>query len=170
MDVLSMPLFFLASSSLKLTFIANESRFGDFLCFFTAFFPSDFLQINLSKMVHEGLSDPIVTRIVEEDHVKWYKKANLRRMYVCLFLCCMGVEMTSGFDSTLIGTLQFSPPWNACMLLPHLPLHPSLTLCRLQRWYQGQQRGTHAVSRTPGFRLVMLPTRFYHRCANRSMV
>ncbi|CZR68698.1 related to hexose transporter protein [Phialocephala subalpina] len=64
-------------------------------------------------MVHEGLSDPIVTRIVEEDHVKWYKKPNLRRMYVCLFLCCMGVEMTSGFDSTLIGTLQFSPPWNA---------------------------------------------------------
>jgi len=34
-------------------------------------------------------------------------------MYVYLFLCCMGVEMTSGFDSTLIGTLQFSPPWNA---------------------------------------------------------
>ncbi|KAF8859180.1 hypothetical protein BDZ45DRAFT_725466 [Acephala macrosclerotiorum] len=33
-------------------------------------------------------------------------------MYVCPFLCCMGVDMTSGFDTTLIGTLQFSPPWN----------------------------------------------------------
>ncbi|KAE8442415.1 hypothetical protein EG329_003373 [Mollisiaceae sp. DMI_Dod_QoI] len=63
--------------------------------------------------VTEGLSDPILTRIVAEDRVKWYKKPNLRRMYVVLFLCCMGVEMTSGFDSTLIGTLQFSPPWNS---------------------------------------------------------
>ncbi|KUJ07863.1 hexose transporter-like protein [Mollisia scopiformis] len=60
-----------------------------------------------------GLSDPILTRIVEEDKVKWFRKPNLRLMYVCLFLCCMGVEMTSGFDSTLIGTLQFSPPWEA---------------------------------------------------------
>lgn len=61
-----------------------------------------------------GLSDPILTHIVEEDKVKWFRKPNLRLMYVCLFLCCMGVEMTSGFDSTLIGTLQFSDPWNAC--------------------------------------------------------
>lgn len=33
-------------------------------------------------------------------------------MYLWLFLCCMGVEMTSGFDSQLIGTLQFSQPFN----------------------------------------------------------
>ncbi|KAK2808734.1 hypothetical protein FQN50_004406 [Emmonsiellopsis sp. PD_5] len=59
-----------------------------------------------------GVSDPIVTRLAEEDTVKWYKKPNLRLMYICMFCCCMGVEMTSGFDSTLIGTLQFSPPWN----------------------------------------------------------
>ncbi|KAK2768149.1 hypothetical protein FQN54_000001 [Arachnomyces sp. PD_36] len=63
-------------------------------------------------MVATGVSDPVVTRIASEDKVKWYKKPNLRRMYVVLFLCCMGVEMTSGFDSTLIGTLQFSGPWN----------------------------------------------------------
>ncbi|CAG8952453.1 hypothetical protein HYFRA_00001200 [Hymenoscyphus fraxineus] len=63
-------------------------------------------------MVGAGLTDPILTRLAAEDHVKWYKKPNLRLMYFYLFLCCMGVEMTSGFDSTLIGTLQFSPPWN----------------------------------------------------------
>merc|ERR1712032_423499 len=33
-------------------------------------------------------------------------------MYFFLFLCCMGVEMTSGFDSQLINTLQFSGPFN----------------------------------------------------------
>ena len=67
-------------------------------------------------MVAVGLSDPVLTRMVAEDKVKWFKKPNLRLMYIWLFLCCMGVEMTSGFDSTLIGTLQFSPPWNACMI------------------------------------------------------
>jgi hypothetical protein len=64
--------------------------------------------------VTPGLSDPILTRLVAEDKVPWYKKKNLRLMYLCLFFGCMGVEMTSGFDSTLIGTLQFSPPWNKC--------------------------------------------------------
>ncbi|KAM5352810.1 hypothetical protein ACJ41O_005532 [Fusarium nematophilum] len=60
-------------------------------------------------MVNVGTAaDPIVTRLVEEDKTPWYKKRNLRLMYVWLFLCCMGVEMTSGFDSQLINTLQFS--------------------------------------------------------------
>lgn len=61
-----------------------------------------------------GLSDAILTRLVEEDRIPWYKKPNLRTMYIFLFLCCMGVEMTSGFDSQLINTLQFSQPFNKC--------------------------------------------------------
>lgn len=64
-----------------------------------------------------GFSDPVVTQLANEDKVRWYKKPNLRVMYIYLFLCCMGVEMTSGFDSTLIGTLQFSPKWNKCKWL-----------------------------------------------------
>ncbi|KAG5658604.1 hypothetical protein KAF25_010785 [Fusarium avenaceum] len=61
-------------------------------------------------MVNIGsAADPIVTRLVAEDKTPWYKKPNLRLMYVWLFFCCMGVEMTSGFDSQLINTLQFSP-------------------------------------------------------------
>ncbi|SPN99286.1 related to hexose transporter protein [Cephalotrichum gorgonifer] len=60
-------------------------------------------------MVNVGnTADPIVSRLVSEDKVPWYKKPNLRVMYIWLFLCCMGVEMTSGFDSQLINTLQFS--------------------------------------------------------------
>ncbi|KAH8660467.1 lactose permease [Xylariales sp. PMI_506] len=57
-------------------------------------------------------ADPIVTTLVNEDKVPWYKKPNLRRMYLWLFLCCMGVEITSGFDSQLLNTLQFSDPFN----------------------------------------------------------
>ncbi|SPO01577.1 related to hexose transporter protein [Cephalotrichum gorgonifer] len=60
-------------------------------------------------MVNVGnTADPIVTRLVNEDKVIWFKKPNLRVLYLLLFLCCMGVEMTSGFDSQLINTLQFS--------------------------------------------------------------
>ncbi|KAF4980438.1 hypothetical protein FZEAL_3554 [Fusarium zealandicum] len=64
-------------------------------------------------MVNVGTAaDPIVTRLVQEDKTPWYKKRNLRLMYVWLFFCCMGVEMTSGFDSQLINTLQFSPSFH----------------------------------------------------------
>ncbi|OIW27125.1 general substrate transporter [Coniochaeta ligniaria NRRL 30616] len=60
-------------------------------------------------MVNVGTAaDPIVTRLVKEDRVPWYRKRNLRLMYLWLFMCCMGVEMTSGFDSQLINTLQFA--------------------------------------------------------------
>jgi hypothetical protein len=62
-------------------------------------------------------SDPIVTRMVEQDKVPWYKKPNLRGMYFYLFIVCMGIEITSGFDSQLINTLQFSGPFNKCMCL-----------------------------------------------------
>lgn len=59
-------------------------------------------------------ADPIVTRLVNEDKLPWYKKPNLRFMYIFLFFCCMGVEMTSGFDSQLINTLQFSDSFHRC--------------------------------------------------------
>ncbi|KFY08543.1 hypothetical protein V492_06138 [Pseudogymnoascus sp. VKM F-4246] len=57
----------------------------------------------------DGTSDPILTRMVAEDKVPWFKKKNLRILYLYLFLCCMGVEMTSGFDSQLINALQIAP-------------------------------------------------------------
>ncbi|KAI1818653.1 general substrate transporter [Poronia punctata] len=58
-----------------------------------------------------GEADPIVTRLVEEDKVPWYKKPNLRLMYLMLFPTCMGIELTSGFDSQLINALQIVPSW-----------------------------------------------------------
>lgn len=67
-------------------------------------------------MVNIGhTADPIVTRLVADDRAPWYKKPNLRFMYLFLFLCCMGVEMTSGFDSQLINTLQYEDTFLLCM-------------------------------------------------------
>jgi len=68
----------------------------------------------MSKFINrhqETQVDPVLTRIVEEDKVPWYKKPNLRYLYFMLFPTCMGVELTSGFDSQLINALQIVDSW-----------------------------------------------------------
>ncbi|KAF1850131.1 hexose transporter-like protein [Cucurbitaria berberidis CBS 394.84] len=56
---------------------------------------------------------PVLTRIVEQDTVPWYRKRNLRRLYLLLLPTCIGIEMTSGFDSQMINTVQIAPSWQA---------------------------------------------------------
>lgn len=71
---------------------------------------------NISDLkTHEkGASDPIVQRLAQEDKVPWYKKPNLRMLYLLLFPTCMGIEITSGFDSQMINALQISDHWKEC--------------------------------------------------------
>lgn len=64
-----------------------------------------------AKKAQTGASDPILTRLANEDTVPWYRKPNLRLMYLLLFPTCMGIELTSGFDSQLINALQIVPSW-----------------------------------------------------------
>lgn len=61
-----------------------------------------------------GASDPIVTLIAKKDAVPWYSKRNLRYLYLMLFPACMGIELTSGFDSQMINALQIVPSWIDC--------------------------------------------------------
>ncbi|KAI0010809.1 guanine deaminase [Xylariaceae sp. FL0662B] len=65
----------------------------------------------VATAMQTGVADPILTRIVEEDKVNWFKKPNLRLLYFLLFPTCMGVELTSGFDSQMINALQMVPSW-----------------------------------------------------------
>ena len=60
------------------------------------------------------------TQLVNEDVTTWYQKPNLRRMYYFLVPAALGVEMTSGFDSQMINTVQIAPAWQACEY--HIPL------------------------------------------------
>ncbi|KAI1148747.1 general substrate transporter [Nemania diffusa] len=64
-----------------------------------------------AEKAQTGASDPILTRLVDEDKVPWYRKPNLRMLYFLLFPTCMGIELTSGFDSQLINALQIVPSW-----------------------------------------------------------
>ncbi|PSN62436.1 general substrate transporter [Corynespora cassiicola Philippines] len=56
-------------------------------------------------------ADPVITNLVAGDHIPWYQKRNLRTLYILLFPTCMGIELTSGFDSQLINALQIVPSW-----------------------------------------------------------
>ncbi|KAG6841298.1 hypothetical protein C0991_012468 [Blastosporella zonata] len=58
--------------------------------------------------------DPIVTRLAELDDTPWYKKPNLRMLYILMFPTCIGVEMTSGFDSSMMNGLQAVNSWDSC--------------------------------------------------------
>ena len=62
----------------------------------------------------KGAADPILTRLVAEDKVPWYKKRNLRFLYLMLFPTCMCIEATSGFDSQMMNALQIVPAWQKC--------------------------------------------------------
>ncbi len=42
-----------------------------------------------------GDNNPI-NRYVQQDKVPWYKKRNLRMLYILMFPTCIGIEMTSG--------------------------------------------------------------------------
>ncbi|KAH9905190.1 general substrate transporter [Xylariomycetidae sp. FL2044] len=67
--------------------------------------------VALKEQAQTGTSDPIITRLANEDRVPWYKKRNLRMLYFMLFPTCMGIEMTSGFDSQMINALQILDSW-----------------------------------------------------------
>ena len=62
-------------------------------------------------MVVEGSSDPVIARLIADDHTPWYKKRNLRLLYLTLVPCCLAIESTSGFDSSLMNGLQSLDYW-----------------------------------------------------------
>jgi hypothetical protein len=86
--------------------------------------------MGLVDLGHEA--DPVLTRIVEEDKVPWYRKRNLRYLYFLLCPTCMGIEITSGFDSQMINGLQFIPSWNKCKVA--LTFHSCWTLMPFRFW------------------------------------
>ncbi|KAG4431371.1 hypothetical protein IFR05_013152 [Cadophora sp. M221] len=66
--------------------------------------------MGVTNLGHQA--DPVLTRLVDEDKVPWYKKRNLRLLYLMLYPTCLGIEITSGYDSQLINGAQFIPSWN----------------------------------------------------------
>lgn len=82
-----------------------------------------------STTAEVGKSDPIITRLASEDRVGWWKKPNLRYLYLMLFPTCMGIELTSGFDSQMINALQIVPSWIDCETQLPASKEPKACLC-----------------------------------------
>jgi hypothetical protein len=58
-----------------------------------------------------------ITRLLNEDTTPWYKKPNLRFLYMFLVPAAIGVEMTSGYDGSVLNGLQAVERWNICMFI-----------------------------------------------------
>jgi hypothetical protein len=52
----------------------------------------------------EELGDDRISSIARADEVRWWKKPNLRFLYLILVPCGLGVEWTSGFDSSMMNS------------------------------------------------------------------
>ncbi|KAI9574397.1 hypothetical protein HD554DRAFT_2229861 [Boletus coccyginus] len=48
-------------------------------------------------------NDTTVSQLAQQDNIPWYSKPNLRLLYFLTFPTCLGVEMTSGFDSSMVN-------------------------------------------------------------------
>ncbi|EPQ58905.1 general substrate transporter [Gloeophyllum trabeum ATCC 11539] len=55
---------------------------------------------------------PLLSRLTKEDRTPWYRKRNLRLLYLVMIPTCLGTEMTSGFDSSMMNGLQAVEAWN----------------------------------------------------------
>ncbi|KAH8695791.1 hexose transporter-like protein [Phaeosphaeriaceae sp. PMI808] len=53
----------------------------------------------------------IIERLVANDHVRWWNKPNLRRLYLLLVPFCLFIESTSGFDSSMMQGMQALKYW-----------------------------------------------------------
>lgn len=62
-----------------------------------------------------GTANPRFIDLVKDDVTPWYKKPNLRRLYLFLVPAAMGVEWTSGFDGSIMNGLQAVDSWDKCM-------------------------------------------------------
>jgi hypothetical protein len=49
-------------------------------------------------------------RLLSLDTTPWYRKANLRRLYIGLVAAVLGVEITSGYDGSILNGLQAAKP------------------------------------------------------------
>ncbi|KAK0109484.1 hypothetical protein ONS95_002176 [Cadophora gregata] len=52
-----------------------------------------------------------VIRLLELDTSPWYQKPNLRALYFCLIPAALGVEMTTGYDGSVLNGLQAVSHW-----------------------------------------------------------
>lgn len=63
-----------------------------------------------------------VIRLLDADKTPWYKKRNLRFLYLVLVPAALSVEMTTGYDGSVLNGLQAVATWQTCAYNEIVPL------------------------------------------------
>lgn len=58
--------------------------------------------------------DTMLSTLVAQDNVPWYRKRNLRKLYLLFIGSVLCIETTSGYDASVVNGLQAVPRWNRC--------------------------------------------------------
>ncbi|KAJ3574673.1 hypothetical protein NP233_g1591 [Leucocoprinus birnbaumii] len=66
--------------------------------------------------------DVLVSEMAMQDKTPWYRKPNLRLLYLIFLPTCLGVEMTSGFDASMMNGLQAVDSWTTFFHSPRSTL------------------------------------------------
>ncbi|KAJ7041172.1 hypothetical protein C8F04DRAFT_1219536 [Mycena alexandri] len=69
----------------------------------------------------------IVRELAAKDTRPWYRKPNLRGLYLVLLPACVGAEMTSAFDLNLMTVLQATTSWKKFYHFPGATLLGQMT-------------------------------------------
>ncbi|KAH7135658.1 hexose transporter-like protein, partial [Dendryphion nanum] len=59
--------------------------------------------------IQEGAG--VIEKLIQNDHVRWWNKPNLRQLYLLLVPFCLFIESTSGFDSSMMNGMQALDYW-----------------------------------------------------------
>lgn len=100
-----------------------------------------------------------VKRLLELDTKPWYQKPNLRRLYFALVPAVLGVEMTSGYDGSILNGLQSVKPWLDCTFA-----FETLDILTIADWVQtSTTRKVHCLVSLPQHSVsaLSLPFRSY---------
>ncbi|RSM15856.1 hypothetical protein CDV31_004798 [Fusarium ambrosium] len=65
------------------------------------------------RKVNEVAAISEVSRLLAEDKAPWYQKKNLKRLYLFLIPAALGVEITTGFDGSVLNGLQAIDKWQS---------------------------------------------------------
>jgi len=70
------------------------------------------------ETVHETVLgtpvDDMLSTLVAQDNIPWFRKPNLRKLYLLFIGSVLCIETTSGYDASVVNGLQAVPKWNQC--------------------------------------------------------
>jgi len=61
-------------------------------------------------------ADMVLSTLVAQDGVPWFRKPNLRKLYLLFIGSVLCIETTSGYDASVVNGLQAVPKWIECKL------------------------------------------------------